>query len=364
MDELQQHHAAWHQIQGVSDKDRRLLLAYYSTPEAAYAAHPDALAAIGLSAKAAAAWRAFGAAPRQHAAWAQAQSLLPLLSQVSVITTHHPHYPPLLREIPDYPPLLYVRGDTAVLTRPQLAVVGSRRCSHNAQALASSFAKHIAAQGTVITSGGALGIDAAAHRGALSCGATIAVIGTGIDGCYPPSNAALYNDIADHGAIVSEFRPRVSAKPGHFPRRNRIIAGMSHGTLVVEAALRSGSLITARLALDYNREVFAIPGPINDPRSKGCHALIKQGAKLTETADDIFEEFAWSTGPAASVPLTAPTAPDGPAAKLLACIDYSYTHVDDIAARAGEPIAQLLPQLLELELAGCVVQEDGGYTRV
>ena len=361
MDELQQHYCAWHHLIGLTQHDRRLLFSQYPNPDAAYSATLPNLQAQGFSSKGSKAWCEFSLKPKAHAAWQQMQAQLPRLQNVSIVSVGDANYPPLLRETPDHPPLLYVRGDVSVLAKPQLAIVGSRRCSQAAQETAFSFAKHLAGQDIVITSGGALGIDTAAHKGAINSGSTIAVMGTGIDGCYPASNAPLYEDIQQNGAVVSEFRPGVSAKAGHFPRRNRIIAGMAVGTLVVEAALRSGSLITAHLALDYNREVFAIPGSVNDPRSKGTHALIKQGAKLTETAEDIFEEFAWPNTEL-SAPVSMST-PEGPAAQLLEKVDYTFTSLDNIAKRACLPVATLLPQLLELELSGYIAQEDGGYIR-
>lgn len=207
-------------------------------------------------------------------------------------------YPPLLREIPDPPVMLYVMGNRRVLSRPQLAIVGSRHPTPMGGENARAFAKSLAGAGLVITSGLALGIDGAAHRGAVEAGGkTIAVVGTGLDRVYPPRHRDLAHDIIRHGALVSEFPLGTPPKPENFPARNRLISGLSLGTLVVEAALQSGSLITARLATEQGREVFAIPGSIHSPQSRGCHALIRQGAKLVETAQDILEEL----GPLASV---------------------------------------------------------------
>lgn len=209
-----------------------------------------------------------------------------------------PDYPPLLREIPDPPVMLYVMGDRRVLSRPQLAIVGSRNPTPMGRENARAFAKSLAGAGLVITSGMALGIDGAAHRGALEAGGkTIAVAGTGLDRVYPSRHRDLAHDIVRHGALVSEFPLGTPPKPENFPVRNRLISGLSLGTLVVEAALQSGSLITARLATEQGREVFAIPGSIHSPQSRGCHALIRQGVKLVETAQDILEEL----GPLASV---------------------------------------------------------------
>ena len=211
-----------------------------------------------------------------------------------LLTYFDEDYPALLREISQAPPLLFTHGDSAVLSEPQLAVVGTRQPTSGGQQLAESFAAHLAEFGVVITSGLALGIDAAAHNGALSAaeGRTVAVMATGLDRVYPSRNRDLAHAIAAQGGVlVSEFPPGTAPLAEHFPRRNRIISGLSLGTLVVEAALKSGSLITARLAVEQGREVFAIPGSVHNPVSKGCHSLIKQGAKLVETADDILEEL-------------------------------------------------------------------------
>lgn len=210
-----------------------------------------------------------------------------------IITLDDEAYPALLREIADPPILLYVRGDISLLNTPQLAVVGSRHASRQGLQIAQDFSQYLSGVGLAITSGLAHGIDAAAHRGGLQgIGKTLAVIGTGIDRIYPAANQALAREIAEQGAIVSEYPLQTRPLAQNFPRRNRIISGMAVGCLVVEAALKSGSLITARQAMEQGREVFAIPGSINNSLAKGCHQLIKQGAKLVETAQDILEELA------------------------------------------------------------------------
>jgi DNA processing protein len=201
-------------------------------------------------------------------------------------------YPPLLREIPQAPPVLFVHGDPDCLRVPQLAMVGTRNPTPSGRETARQFAAHLAGAGMIITSGLALGIDAAAHQGALAGGGrTIAVMGTSLDRVYPAKHRDLARAIAERGALVSELPTGTPALAENFPRRNRLISGLALGVLVVEAALQSGSLITARLALDQGREVFAIPGSIHNPLAKGCHALIRQGAKLVETANDIVEEL-------------------------------------------------------------------------
>ncbi|HTU64638.1 MAG TPA: DNA-processing protein DprA, partial [Steroidobacteraceae bacterium] len=199
-----------------------------------------------------------------------------------------PHYPPLLAQLPDAPAVLYVRGDVAVLSEPQLAMVGSRTPTAGGRDIARHFATRFARAGLGITSGLAFGIDTASHEGALAGGGvTIAVLGCGLDAIYPSQNRALADRIAASGAVISEFPPGAPPRPAHFPQRNRLIAGLSAGTLVVEAACRSGSLITARLAGVAGREVFAIPGSIHNERVRGCHELIRQGAKLVETPEDV-----------------------------------------------------------------------------
>ncbi|HLB57464.1 MAG TPA: DNA-processing protein DprA, partial [Gammaproteobacteria bacterium] len=213
-------------------------------------------------------------------------------NRCEIISLVDPRYPRLLREIPDAPSLLYVRGDVNLLSQSQLAIVGSRNPTAVGNQMAEDFAYSLTKAGLVVTSGLALGIDAASHRGALrATGKTIAVFGTGLKHIYPRSHRSLAEDIAEQGALVSEFPPDESPKAKNFPRRNRIISGLSIGVLVVEAVLRSGSLITARYAVEQGRDVFAIPGSIHNPLARGCHALIRQGAKLVETAEDIVEEL-------------------------------------------------------------------------
>ena len=210
-----------------------------------------------------------------------------------MITLHCNEYPALLKRIDNPPPILYIKGNYTLLNDPQLAIIGSRNPTQSGTDNATSFARHLGKTGLCITSGLALGIDGSAHQGALLGNApTIAVIATGIDRVYPAAHRDLAHKIVENGAIVSEFPIGTQPKAENFPRRNRIISGLSYGTLVVEAALQSGSLITARLAMEQNREVFAIPSSIHNPLAKGCHQLIRQGAKLVETAEDILEEMA------------------------------------------------------------------------
>ena len=273
-------------------------------------------------------------------------------------------YPRLLREIPDPPVMLHVIGDRRLLSTPQLAIVGSRNPSPMGQENARAFAKSLAGAGLVITSGMALGVDGAAHRGAIEAGGkTIAVAGTGLDRVYPSRHRDLAHDIVKHGALVSEYPLGTPPRPENFPVRNRLISGLSLGTLVVEAALRSGSLITARLATEQGREVFAIPGSIHSPQAKGCHALIRQGAKLVESAQDILEEL----GPLASVAAQAVCENavsvrqlDPPTAALLEQIGHDPVSVNALIERSGLTADVVSSMLLQMELNGLVANCPGG----
>jgi DNA processing protein len=262
--------------------------------------------------------------------------------------------------------LLYVKGDAAFLNRPAIAIVGSRNATRQGEANAEAFAAALSAAGLTVASGLALGIDAAAHRGGLrGAASTIAFIGTGADRIYPARNAALTREIAERGCVVSEFPLGTAALPGNFPRRNRLIAGIGLGCLVVEAAEQSGSLITARLAAEAGREVFAIPGSIHAPLAKGCHRLIRQGAKLVETAEDILEELNWRKVGAGDTVRPEPDAADGSVAALFAHLDDTPVSLDALAARSGLTPGDLLAILLPLELEGRVAQLPGGlYQRV
>ena len=281
-----------------------------------------------------------------------------------------PRYPRLLAELADAPALLFVHGDPGLLAVPQLAIVGTRSPTALGRECAQEFARTLAGAGLVVTSGLALGIDGAAHEGALAGGRTIAVAGTGLDRVYPARHKALAHRIVDAGALVSEFAPGTAVHPSNFPRRNRIIAGLARGTLVVEAALASGSLITARLALDAGREVFAIPGSIHNPLAKGCHALIRQGAKLVETAQDILEELgSLAPMPVLVAPAAAPSADPASAldetdAAVLAAVDYGPTPVDQVVSRTGLGAAVVSGALLGLELRGLLALCPGGYQRL
>ncbi len=281
-----------------------------------------------------------------------------------VITLADARYPKGLLEITDPPPLLYAKGRVDRLDEPALAIVGSRNATAQGLIDARRFAEALAAAGLTIISGLASGIDAAAHEGALDAGAsggsTIAVIGTGPDIVYPAAHRALAHRIAEQGLIIGEFPLGVAAAAHHFPRRNRIIAGLSRGVLVVEAAARSGSLITARLAAEGGRDVFAIPGSIHSPLSKGCHQLIRQGAKLIDSVADILDE--WGAPSSGSAPASGPAreklAVDDET--LLAHLGFDPMTADDLAQRADLSAASLASKLLELELAGHIARLPGG----
>lgn len=275
-------------------------------------------------------------------------------------------YPALLREAGTAPAALFVDGDASTLWLPQIAVVGARSATAGGLANARSFAAHLAGAGLVVTSGLADGVDAAAHAAALDAGrTTIAVMGTGPDLIYPRRQAALAGRIRSQGALVTEFPPGVQARPDHFPRRNRIIAGLSLGVLVIEAGVQSGSLITARLAVEQGKEVFAIPGSIHSPQSRGAHALLRQGAKLVETAQDVLEELRLPTAAptliaAADEPGADAAAPPSGDAALLAALGADPVGFDALQARTGLPTDVLQTRLLELELDGQLSRLPGG----
>jgi DNA processing protein len=284
-----------------------------------------------------------------------------------LISLHDPAYPGLLRELADPPPLLFVHGSPEVLTTPQLAIVGTRNPSPSGWETARELARYLAGAGLTVTSGLALGIDGAGHEGALETGCTVAVMGTGPDRIYPARHRQLAHRIADRGALVSEFPPGTPPVPENFPRRNRLISGLSLGTLVVEAALRSGSLITARLAGEQGREIFAIPGSIHNPLARGCHSLIRQGAKLVETAADILEELGPLLGELASMVTEPSSSPpsedallDSEYQELLDQMGFDPVAVDVLIARTGLTADAVSSMLLLLELEGHVTSLAGG----
>lgn len=387
------------QTPGVGREAARRLLAACGSPAAVLAAGP------GL-------WRELGGAPLAQALAAPHPETAPRLAAArawlagapgrEVLTLGDPAYPPALLQTADPPLLLYLQGPEdrsraallAGLAVPSLALVGSRRATAQGRDNARHFAAALVQQGLAVVSGLAQGIDAAAHEGALDASAeraqaatlagpdapgghgapgpwpcTIAVVGTGLDRVYPRQHLALARRVAARGLLLSEYAPGTPALPEHFPQRNRIIAGLSLGTLVVEAAPRSGSLITARLASEAGREVFAVPGSIHAAQSQGCHGLIKQGAKLVETVADIVDELppGWHTGagtPPGARPLapqqTPPLDPGAETDPLLQALGHDPCTLDALQARTGEATGTLLARLLALELDGRVARLPGG----
>ena len=284
-----------------------------------------------------------------------------------LLTIDDYRYPALLREIPDPPMVLFVRGCWRVLHRPAIAIVGSRNASPSGVLIAEHFAERFCAHRLVVVSGLATGIDAAAHRGAIDAqGDTVAVAASGLDQVYPRQHRALACAIAQQGAVVSEFPLGTAPLRRHFPQRNRIVSGLGLGTLVVEAAARSGSLITARLAGEQGREVYAVPGPIQSPLSRGCHRLLRDGAKLVESVQDVLEDLPGAV-PAARTIAMSETDPTLTASQtqLLAAVDYTPVTVDTLVVRSGLTTAKVCSMLLEMELQGVVVgAADGTYTRL
>ena len=335
----------------------RRLLAAFGSPEAAIAASTAARReVVGPQQAPALATEpeSLGALLDATLRWLTAAAVEPR----AVITLGDPRYPRALLDAPDPPLLIYAQGRIELLQADAIAIVGSRNPTPQGTDNARAFASHLSHAGLTVVSGLALGVDAAAHAGGLEGAAsTIAVVGTGLDIVYPRRNLGLAHRIADKGLIVSEYALGTPSMAPNFPRRNRIIAGLASGTLVVEAALKSGSLITARLANEAGREVFAIPGSIHSPQSRGCHALIKQGAKLVETAQDILEELRLP-GALPNAPSAAPGADPGDA-PLLAALGFDPVTLDALAARTGWGAAELSTRLLGLELDGLVARLPG-----
>lgn len=342
-------------IPGVGREAQRKLLAAYGLPEQVFAAGPAAWRAVaGEKTSALLAGADCAAAIRAALDWAAEPGN-------RIVTLADVDYPRGLLETADPPTVLYVKGRADLLNRPAIAVVGSRNATPQGVRNAEAFASALADAGLTIVSGLALGVDAAAHRGALAGGGdTVAVIGTGADRVYPARNRELAQAIAASGAIVSEFPLGTPAVAANFPRRNRIISGLALGVLVVEAAPESGSLITARLAGEQGREVFAIPGSIHSPLSRGCHRLIREGAKLVESAADVLSEIGWSPRQPASTP---PRGDDLDA--LLAAMGFDPIGIDALCDRMRLTPEHLSGILLHLELDGRVAVLPGGrYQRL
>ncbi|MFZ4877432.1 DNA-processing protein DprA [Janthinobacterium sp. Mn2066] len=349
--------AAWLRLQhlsGVGPVAARALLARFGFPPQIFSAPFEALCEVVSSSVA----RTIAEPPRRVAN-SQLELTLQWLQRPgnAVLTLADAAYPPLLLEIADPPLLLYVRGRAALLSRPGIAIIGSRNASAQGMQNAAAFAQSLSGAGLTIISGLALGIDTHAHEGGLrGQGSTVAVIGTGADLVYPKRNLDLAQRIAEQGCIVSEYALGLPAMPSNFPRRNRLISGLARGVLVIEAAALSGSLITARLAGEQGRDVFALPGSIHSTLAKGCHALIKQGAKLVESVEDVLQELQWQGG-AESL---APTPAIAPQSAVLAALGYDPCDADTLAERSGLAVEAVMAELLALEMAGLVERLPGG----
>lgn len=354
--------AAWLQLvetPHIGREAARKLLAAFGSPQTVLAASFDSHCRV-VSEAAARALRS----PPPHFASLLERTLAWLADPAApaaraVIALGDPRYPPRLLDTADPPLLLYAQGHLGLLHADAVAIVGSRNPTPQGALNARDFAQALGAAGWVVVSGLALGIDGAAHEGALAAHAgTIAVVGTGLDRVYPRHHLDLAHRIARDGLMLSEYALGTPALAPHFPQRNRLIAGLSRGTLVVEAALQSGSLITARMALEAGREVMAIPGSIHSPQARGCHALIKQGAKLVESAQDVLEELPVlaATHPAAAATPTA-NAPEDDA--LLSAMGHEVVSLEALVARTGWSASALNIRLLDLELEGRVARLPG-----
>ena len=349
--------ASWlalNQIPGLGNEGLRRLLQAFGTPAQVFATPAHTLQQVVKPAIAATITQG----------WDEV-TLAPITNWLAdphnhIVTLADPDYPQALLNISDPPLLLYVKGRLDLLNHPALAVVGSRNATPQGLSNAEAFAQAASAAGLCIISGMAHGIDAAAHRGGLrEHGSSIGIVGTGLDKVYPAANRQLAHQLAQGGALVSEFSLGTPPLAANFPRRNRLISGLSLGCLVVEASLQSGSLITARMALEQGRDVFAIPGSIHAPQTKGCHHLIKQGAKLVECAQDILEElgrFSASTTPQPSAVKEHP---------LLTHLGFDPVDMDSLSQRSGLTIGALSAILLQLELNGDITTLPGGlYQRI
>ena len=290
-----------------------------------------------------------------------------------VVSYFDENYPSLLKEVSSPPLLLFCQGNVGLLHAPQVAMVGSRAATISGKETAKRIAHDLAVHGICVTSGLAAGIDSCAHRGALNAhGATIAVMGCGLNTIYPKSNLGLASEILNHGLLVSEFWPDITPKASQFPRRNRIVSGLSLGVVVVEAADKSGSLITARLAVEQNREVFAVPGSVNNPKVAGCHKLITQGAKLITSVADILEELTHynlvrdieNTEKGSQDNIHTCSESESSVDPILINVGFDTTAVDVIAQRCNLTVEHVLERLLMLELSGQVSSQPGGYIRI
>lgn len=342
--------------------------------------NPATLRALGLAAESLVAIRAWQQQDESHPVVREVRTILENSRHhgIGILTWQDVDYPEQLKHIHDAPLVLYTLGDTGLLGREQIGIIGSRKATRAGLDHARRFAAELSARELLVTSGLALGVDGAAHAGALDAGfPTTAVIGCGLDRIYPNQHRRLGERVVAEGLMVSEYPPGTPAKAAHFPQRNRIISGLSRGVLVVEAGLRSGSLITARMALEQGREVFAIPGSVHSPVARGCHHLIKQGARLVETVDDILEELgSWWSAPLLNEPTTtAEPKRRNRSSQSLAGLDsreiavfealgYDPQSTDALSSATGLPADQLMQSLLLLELQGLVSSAPGGFQKI
>jgi len=365
-------------LPGLGRTRRRELLTEFPDLPQMLSMNAATLRAVGMTADAMAAIQAWQKQDDAHPAVREVRTIMHDCQKhaVGILTWGDTHYPEQLRHIHDAPLVLFTRGDTELLARDQIGIIGSRKATPAGLDHARRFAAELSARDLMVTSGLALGVDGAAHAGALDAGyPTVAVIGCGLDRIYPHQHRRLGERVIAQGLVISEYPPGTPARAAHFPQRNRIISGLSRGVLVVEAGLRSGSLITARMALEQGREVFAIPGSVHSPVARGCHHLIKQGARLVETVEDILEELgAWWSPPlvteAAGTPEPKPGGKgplaglDGREIAVFEALGYDPQSTDALSSATGLPADQLMQSLLLLELQGLVSSAPGGFQKI
>ncbi|NRB37367.1 MAG: DNA-protecting protein DprA [Pseudomonadales bacterium] len=361
-------------VPGIGPKRLRQLMGFFDESAAIWRADVQQLAFLPTAIREEI--KAIQHKGRAHAYWQQVCFDLEAIDKnnIQLLTLDDDLYPGLLKETDNAPALLYIKGDTRLLSQAQIAVVGSRKASTQSLRLSYQWAQHLANKGLVITSGLAIGVDGAAHQGAIDAGKpTIAVLAHGMDSLYPARHKKMAEAIAACGVLVSEFPLGTQAKREHFPRRNRIITGLSLALLVTEAAIKSGSMISAQYAIEQNRDVFAIPGNINNPQAAGCHYLIQQGAYLATSADDILQGLNWHTGDINAENYQPSLFDEAQASannlnvqqqKLVDKIPFEPIHMDELIKNTAIPAALLAGQLLELEILNVVECIGGNYQRI
>lgn len=350
------YYLALNRVQHVGPQSIKKLIQHFPNLEDVFKSSFSELIQLGIKAPAAKAIQAFDfSIINEDLAWERQ-------TRHHLLTWEDKRYPALLRQIYDPPAVLYAKGDLSALHQPMLAMVGSRKPTATGAQTARKFAFELAQNKVTIVSGLALGIDGAAHQGCLQAkGKTIAVLGTGIDRIYPWRHKEIFQEIAQDGLLLSEYPFGTAPSPGHFPRRNRIISGLSLATLVVEAAIKSGSLVTARMALEQDRDVLAIPGSINSPQSRGCNHLLKQGAKLVTSLNDVLSELNLSFALLAEEKSASSHVLEND--PLVCCIGYDVTSIDQIIEQSGFSFEKVTCDLANLEIQGVVQSVPGGYMR-